>query len=509
MRIVIVGAGLGGLSAACHLSQQGQHGREAHPREAHEITIVERAMVPGGRAGLIEDGGYRIDPGPCVLTMTGILSDAFTAAGASIDDYVKIRPVDPMYRAVFDASDGGGELRVRHGREQMTEEIRRFAGTSEANNFGRFVDWLTELYNVETPAFIDRNFDSVLDMARPLSPGLKLLKLGGFAKQHNLVARYFKDPRLQKIFSFQALYAGLSPFKALGAYAVITYMDTVAGVYFPEGGMHAVSRGLAAAAENAGVEIRYGESVERILRTSGGHGPVRGVRLESGEVINADAVVVNADLPVAYSALLPELEAPRVARRGEYSPSCVLWLAGVKGAMPTGVEHHNIHFGGQWKEAFRALLEDGKRMPDPSLLITVPTLSDPDLAPPQRHILYVLEPTPHLGGRINWDLERQSIVESLRQRVASLGYPAGIDDVEVTHTLDPNDWERQGMAMGTPFALSHRFFQTGPFRPNNIDNRVPGLVFVGSSTVPGVGVPMVLLSGRLAAERVAHLTATS
>jgi phytoene desaturase len=494
VRIVIVGAGFGGLSAACHLSQKG-----------HEITVVEKQLVPGGRAGLIEDSGYRIDPGPCVLTMTGILSDAFSAAGAVIDDHVTIHPVDPMYRAVFHASDGGGELRVRHGRDAMTEEIRNFAGSTEANNFGRFVDWLTELYNVETPAFIDRNFDSVLDMARPITPGLKLLKLGGFAKQHNLVAKYFKDPRLQKIFSFQAMYAGLSPFKALGAYAVITYMDTVAGVYFPEGGMHAISRGLAKAAEKAGVDFRYGETVERVLRASGTNGAVRGVRLTNGEICNADVVVLNADLPVAYKSLLPELDAPRVARKGEFSPSCALWLAGVKGDLPAGVEHHNIHFGGQWKEAFDALLTDGTRMPDPSLLVTVPTLSDRSLAPPDRHILYVLEPTPHLGGQINWDIERERIRQDIQNRVVAMGYPASIEDIEVEHMLDPNDWERQGMAMGTPFALSHKFFQTGPFRPNNIDKRVPGLVFVGSSTVPGVGVPMVLLSGRLAAERVSNM----
>lgn len=494
MRIVIVGAGLGGLSAACHLSQKG-----------HDISVVEKALVPGGRAGLIEDSGFRFDPGPCVLTMTGILSDAFTAAGAAIDDHVKIHPVDPMYRAVFDESDGGGELRVRHGRDPMTAEIRRFAGSKEAGNFGRFVDWLTELYNVETPAFIDRNFDSPLDMARPLAPGLKLLKLGGFAKQHNLVAKYFDDPRLQKIFSFQAMYAGLSPFKALGAYAVITYMDTVAGVYFPEGGMHAVSRGLANAAIKAGVGIRYGETVERVLRASGANGAVRGVRLTNGEVIAADVVIINADLPVAYKTLLPEIDAPRVARRGEFSPSCVLWLAGVHGELPVGVEHHNIHFGSQWKEAFDALLKDGTRMPDPSLLVTVPTLSDPALAPPGKHILYVLEPTPHLGGRINWDTERERIVGDIQQRITRMGYPATFENVEVEHTIDPSDWERQGMAMGTPFALSHKFFQTGPFRPNNVDARVPGLVFVGSSTVPGVGVPMVLLSGRLAAERVAQM----
>ena len=494
-RVVVIGAGLGGLSAACHLSLRN-----------NEVTVVERAAVPGGRAGLIKDNGYRFDPGPCVLTMTGILSDVFRSAGAAIEDHVRIRPLDPMYRAVFAPSDGGGELRVRHGREAMVEEIRAFAGATEAGQFNAFVDWLTKLYGVEMPSFIDRNFNSPLDLARPLRPGLQLLRLGGFAKLHKLVAKHFRDPRLQKIFSFQAMYAGLSPFDALGVYAVITYMDTVAGVYFPDGGMHTISLGLACAAEKAGVHFRYNTAAERIVRANGTNGPVRGVRLSNGETLAADVVVVNADLPVAYRALLPELDAPRVARKGTYSPSCALWLAGVRGPLPVGAEHHNIHFGGQWKEAFDALLHDGERMPDPSLLVTVPTRTDTTLAPDSRHILYVLEPTPHLGGNINWDIERERVKTDIQQRVAALGYPAADGDVEVEHFLDPSDWERQGMAMGTPFALAHTFRQTGPLRPANIDRRVPGLVFVGSSTVPGVGIPMVLLSGRLAAERVAEMT---
>ena len=505
MRIVIVGAGLGGLAAACRLTRRTGSGtnREDGTAAAHEITVIERAAVPGGRAGLLELGGYRFDPGPSVLTMTGILADTFAAAGADMDDHIRLHALDPMYRACF---DDGSTLLVRHGREAMTEEIRNFAGTREAARFGSFVDWLTRLYDVEMPAFIDRNFDSVLDMARPLSPGLQLLRLGGFNKLHRLVGNYFDDPRLQKVFSFQAMYAGLSPFQALGAYAVITYMDTVAGVSFPAGGMHTVAEGLAAAAASAGVGFRYNTSVERVLRANGTNGAVRGVRLADGEVGAADAVIVNADLPVAYKALLPELDAPRVARRGHYSPSCALWLAGVKGPLPAAAEHHNIHFGGQWREAFDALLRDGTRMPDPSLLVTAPTRTDPSLAPQQpgseRHILYVLEPTPHLGGRINWDIERDRVKADIQQRVVQLGYPAEVERVEVERFLDPTDWERMGMAMGTPFALSHRFRQTGPFRPSNIDRRVPGLVFVGSSTVPGVGVPMVLLSGRLAAERV-------
>jgi phytoene desaturase len=485
----VVGAGLGGLSAACHLTAQ----------PGTEVTVLERALVPGGRAGLVELGGYRMDPGPVVLTMPDLLEDAFRAAGTTTANHVRIRPLDPMYRGVFDE---GSQLRIRHGRDAMTEEIRTFAGAKEADGFRRFAQRLTELYEVETPNFIDRNFDSVLDLARPLSPGLKLLRLGGFRKLHNLVADYITDPRLQKMFSFQAMYAGLSPYEALGVYAVITYMDSIAGVYCADGGMHAVSRGLAEAATKAGVQIRYGETVERVLQANGSNGAVRGVRLASGEVIPADSVVVNADVPVAYTSLLPHLEPPRVLRKGHYSPSCALWLAGVKGALPTGAEHHNIHFGSQWKASFDALLKTGERQPDPSILVTIPTVSDPTLAPAGgRHVLYVLEPTPNLAGKINWDVERERVQADLAERVGKLGYPV---EVEVETFLDPTDWERQGMALGTPFALSHRFFQTGPFRAKNIENRVPGLVFVGSSTVPGVGVPMVLISGKLAAARVSE-----
>ena len=327
-----------------------------------------------------------------------------------------------------------------------------------------------------------------------MGPALQLLRQGGFRRLNQVVESYFHDPRLQKIFSFQAMYAGLSPFEALAIYCVITYMDSVEGVYYPSGGVHAVAQGLAAAAEKAGATISYGLAVERIVRHPGG--AVTGVRLADGEFIGTDAVVVNADLPVAYRTLLPDLPPPRLARpgRGHYSPSCVVWLVGSRGAMPAGAAHHNIHFGSEWRGAFEALLRDGTRMPDPSILVTAP--------PSGRTALYVLEPVPNLDGRIDWTYERDRLRADLAARVAGLGYPVGDADLEVERFVDPTDWERMGMERGTPFALSHRFFQTGPFRPANIDRRAPGLVFVGSGTVPGVSVPMVLISGRLAADRV-------
>lgn len=485
MRVVVIGAGLGGLSAAAHLSGRG-----------HEITILERDPIPGGRAGVIDEAGFRLDNGPTVLTMPGLLAETFRAAGAEMSDHLVVKPVDPMYRAVY---ADGSTLMVRHGREAMAEEIQRFAGGTEAAAFHRFADWLAELYRVEMAHFIDTNFDSVFDLVRPWRAGLQLLRLGGFNKLDKKVASFFTDQRLQQIFSFQSMYAGLAPYEALALYAVITYMDSIEGVFVPEGGMHAMATSLAAAVTAAGATIRYESTVTRILR--GSNGAVTGVELADGDRLVADAVVCNPDLPVAYRTLLGGVEAPRAARRGKYSPSCILWVAGVRGLPPAEAAHHNIHFGRDWDGSFKALISDGVRMPDPSILVTLHSLDDPSLAPDGCSSLYVLEPTPNLDGRIDWSRQRERIVDSLRQRVAALGYP---DDVVVERIYDPLDWESLGMERGTPFALAHTFRQTGPFRPNNVDKRVPGLVFTGSSTVPGVGVPMVLVSGKLAAERVDH-----
>jgi phytoene desaturase len=319
-----------------------------------------------------------------------------------------------------------------------------------------------------------------------------------------MVGRYFDDSRLQRIFSFQSMYAGLAPYEALAIYAVITYMDSVQGVFFPEGGMHAMATGLAAAVAQAGVTIRYDAQVTRILLSSGSRGRVTGVELAGGERLAADAVVCNPDLPVAYRTLLPGLDAPRVARRGKYSPSCFLWVAGVKGLPPADAAHHNIHFGRDWDGAFEAIIERGELMPDPSILVTLHSLDSADVAPEGCTSLYVLEPTPNLDGRVDWAAERAGFEDDLRRRVAALGYPT---EVEIEQLWDPLDWERAGMERGTPFALAHTLFQTALFRPGNVDKRAPGLVFVGSSTLPGVGVPMVLVSGRLAAERVDQLAA--
>jgi phytoene desaturase len=481
-RVAVIGAGFSGLAAACHLRGNG-----------HDVVVCERDAAPGGRAGVIEREGYRIDTGPVVLTMPGLLAEPFAAVGEDLNDHLALRRLDPMYRACF---ADGSELRVRPDRDAMAEEIRALAGSADAAAFDRFCRWLTELYDVEMSAFIARNYDSALALSRRPLALLRLLRLGGLRRLAPKVASFFEDERVRRVFSFQALYAGLSPFDALALFAVITYMDSVAGVYFPDGGLHEAAQALGTAAEKGGVELRLGQEVEHVERDA--NGVVAGVHLTTGEHLSADAVVCTADLPVAYRELLG-IPPPRVTRRGRYSPSCLLWLRGGPGGPAPGAAHHNIHFGSRWRESFDDLVGRGERMRDPSFLVTVPTLTDPRLAPDGRSTLYALEPVPNLDGRIDWTAEQSRARDELVARVGALGYPV---TAEVEDVIDPLDWEARGCERGTPFALAHTFFQSGPFRPPNRDRRVPGLVFAGSGTVPGVGVPMVLVSGRLAAGRV-------
>jgi phytoene desaturase len=263
--------------------------------------------------------------------------------------------------------------------------------------------------------------------------------------------------------------------------------------------MHSVPLAMAGAAEKAGAAFRYGDAVEAVLRSPTGR--VAGVRLVSGAQLRADAVVCTVDLPTAYEMLLPDLRPPRAAVRGRYSPSAVVWHVGVKGLPDRDVAHHNIHFGAEWGKAFDVLLKQRRLMPDPSRLVTVPSLDDPTLAPPGCSALYVLEPVPNLTGKIDWVREGPGMRQRLHDFLASQGYPS---EVITDQLVTPLDWKRQGMAGGTPFGLAHNFSQTGPFRPPNVERRLPGMFFAGSSTVPGVGVPMVLISGKLAAERVAR-----
>ena len=476
-RVVVVGAGLGGLSAALRLLAAGR-----------EVTVLEREPVPGGRAGLLEKDGYAFDTGPTVLTMPDLIADALGCVGEELTDWLDLRPLDPVYRAFF---PDGSTLDVRSDPTAMAEEVRRVCGAREAQGYERFVRFASRLYRYERDDFIDRNTDSPLDL---LTPNLaRLAAVGGFRRLAPKVSSYLKDPRTQRVFSFQALYAGVSPYEALALYAVIAYMDAVSGVVAPVGGMHAIPRALAGAAEKHGATIRYGETVARVVVE---RGRAVGVETTTGELVPADVVVLNPDLPAALD-LLP----PRPRRRFRASPSCYLLLAGSRQGYSKAA-HHNLHVGREWRPVFTDLTRRGRLMADPSLLVTSPTTTDPSLAPAGRHSYYVLAPTPNQTSGIDWEVVGPRYREELLHRLEGLGYKGFGDAIEVEHVTTPLDWARQGMVDGTPFSFAHTMRQTGPFRPGNLVPGVEGVVLTGCGTRPGVGVPMVLLSGRLAAERV-------
>ncbi|WP_434744210.1 phytoene desaturase [Streptomyces sp. A-14] len=479
--VVVVGAGLSGLSAALHLLGAGRR-----------VTVVERDALPGGRAGLLAEGGYRIDTGPTVLTMPDLVEDAFAAVGDRMADRLELIRLDPAYRARF---ADGSQLDVHTDGAAMEAAVEQFAGARQAVGYRRLRSWLERLYRVQMRRFIDANFDSPLQLLHP--DLVRLAALGGFGRLDARIGRFVSDERLRRVFSFQALYAGVPPARALAAYAVIAYMDTVAGVYFPRGGMHALPTAMARAAADAGGEFRYGQTVRRLERSGDRITAV----VTDRERIPCDAVVLTPDLPVSYRLLG---HAPRRPLPLRHSPSAVILHAGTDRTWPD-LAHHTISFGAAWKSTFRQLTRTGELMLDPSLLITRPTATDPSLAPPGKHLHYILAPCPNttIGpGVREWAELGPRYRDELLAWLERREMPGLSAAIEQEGLVTPVDWTAQGHAAGTPFAVAHTFPQTGPFRPRNLVRGTANAVLAGCGTTPGVGVPTVLISGKLAAQRI-------
>jgi phytoene desaturase len=482
-RVVVVGAGLAGLATALRLRGAGR-----------EVVVVERGTRPGGRAGRVERAGYALDTGPSVFTAPEVVADTLAAVGETLEDRLRLTRLETTYRARY---ADGSTLDVHADPDAFAAEVARLAGPAEADALRRYLADLADLYRLQVRTFIDRNLDSPLDLLGPEL--ITLIRRGGFRRLSGHVDRAFTDDRLRRLFSFQALYAGVSPFRAIAAYAVIAQLDIGAGVWHPAGGIAAVPQALAAAAADAGVTVRYGTPVEE-LELSGTR--VAAARLADGDRLPADAVVVTTDAPWR---LVPGLRPPR---RPVYSPSCVALHVGVRAELP-GQAHHTISFGHAWEQVFDELTRDGRIMTDPSLLVSMPSRTDRSLAPDGGQVLSIVAPTPNLDRRsggapdLDWAAVGPRYRDELLATLEARGWSGLTGAVAVEHMDTPRDWAAQGMAAGTPFALAHTFGQTGPFRPPTLPRRGPeNVVLAGSSVQPGVGVPMVLISGRLAAERI-------
>ncbi|MFB7724295.1 phytoene desaturase family protein [Nocardia sp. NPDC056100] len=505
-RIVVVGAGLSGLAAALHLVGAGR-----------QVTVLERADHPGGRVGLYRGPDYEIDSGATILTVPGLVDEALAAVGRTRES-VGLRIIDlaPAYRARF---ADGTSVGVYSDPDEMTAEVTRVRDAAAGQRYRRLRDWLRRVYESEFGHFMDTNFDSPLDMVRyPDKRGalLKLLRLGAFGRLGPRVRKLMGDEQLSRLFSFQALFAGTAPNQALAVYGAIPYMDTCLGVSYPEGGMRAIADALARAFTDAGGTLE--------LNTEAAGIDYRGrrataVRIADGRTIPCDAVVLTADI-----GSLPAFGLRR--RRGlRASPSAVV----AHGTIPADIAaawpiqaHHTIDFGREWDRTFTEIAARpgrGKLMTDPSLLLTRPALTDPALYIDrvEPHIdqaghlsdttryepLSLLAPCPNLDAApLNWDQLAPYYLRELLQTLEARGYQGISRHFRIDIVDTPQTWKNRGMLAGTPFSAAHLFRQTGPFRTRNL---VPGrdnVVLAGSGTVPGVGVPTVLLSGKLAATRI-------
>ncbi|UFS99475.1 phytoene desaturase family protein [Nocardia huaxiensis] len=505
-RVVVVGAGLAGLAAALHLTGAGRR-----------VTVLERNDHPGGRVGLYRGEDYEIDSGATILTVPELIDEALGAVGQTRDSVgLRILPLAPAYRARF---ADGSDIGVYSDTEEMAAEVARVRDGAAAQRYRRLRGWLQGVYEAEFGQFMDTNFESPLDMVRipeKRKALLKLVRLGAFGRLGPKVRRIVEDEELARLFSFQALFAGMSPNQALGVYGAIPYMDTCLGVTYPEGGMRAIAEAMTRALLTAGGKLELNAEVSGIDYRGR---RATGVRIADGRTIPCDAVVVTADLGSFERFGLRR----RLGLRA--SPSAVV----AHGTVPAEVAarwpvqaHHTIEFGREWDRTFTEIAArrgQGALMSDPSLLLTRPALTDSTLYIDRagQHIdatghlvdtvrhepLSLLAPCPNLDAApLDWDRLGPAYLRELLGVLESRGYQGISQHFTVDHLDTPRTWQRQGMLAGTPFSAAHLFRQTGPFRPRNLVRGRDNVVLAGSGTVPGVGVPTVLLSGKLAATRI-------
>ncbi len=484
---LVIGAGMGGLAASARLARAG-----------YRVTVLEKGARPGGRVLTIDREGYHFDTGPTLFLMPAVFAETFQALGERMEDHLDLVRLDPTYRVHFhDDSTMDLTADLNHMREQLD--------ALEPGAFEAFLRFMSEGYRhyyTSLQSFVGRNFYSLLDYFSPANLPL-LFKLKALVKHHANTSRYFRDPRLKAAFSFQNMYLGLSPYDAPATFSLLQYTELAEGVWFPRGGMYRAIQCLASIAEGLGVRFHYNAPVARV-EVEGTQ--ATGVTLESGDRLKADVVVANADLPYVYAQLLPDDGTAARLMSKKFTSSALMFYWGVKGERSEALLHHNVFLADhRYRESFDRIFRDLTLPDEPSFYINAATRTDPSFAPADGDALMVLVPVGHLDDKRpqDWDALRQRARETVIHRLNELGIKELNERIVVEETLDPPEyWRQLNLAKGAAFGLSHNFMQVGYLRPHNRHPRYRNLYFVGASTHPGTGLPIVLLSARLVTERI-------
>jgi phytoene desaturase len=485
-RVAVVGAGMGGLAAAIRLAATG-----------FEVDVFEKNAQVGGRVGRLEAEGFSFDTGPSLLLMTDTYRELFRFAGRDLDDYVRLIPLDANYRVTF---GDGDTLTIRRTLPELIDELERVE-PGVTPRFYRFLEDACNKYRLGRSEFVERDFEGAGDFfgLRNLRLLMKTKALGNYYRQ---ISKYFASEKLRQAFSLQTMYLGLSPFEAPAVYSLLPYTELAEdGLWFPEGGMYSLVDAMERLATELGVRFNLNSRVERVVVTKG---RARGVVVEGSE-IGADAVLANADLPYAYRELLGGAADAdfklRKRAKLKYTASAFMLYLGVDGKLGKMV-HHNFYLSERYRENFEAIFRDRRLPEDPSFYAVVPSKTEPGMAPDGMESLFVLVPVPHLGPEVDWNREGDAFKEKV---YGLLERRCGLDRNSFVYerARTPLEWrDEYNLEEGAAFGIGHGIFQVGYFRPPMVSRAVQGMYFVGASTRPGTGVPLVTIGARLVADRI-------
>ena len=477
---VVIGSGFGGLAAAIRLGARG-----------YRVTVLERLEQLGGRASVFRQDGFTFDAGPTIITAPFLLEELWQLAGRRLADDVELRALTPFYRVRF---DDGATFDCTSDPAAMRAEVARFA-PADVEGYEAFMRASEAIYRVGFEQLGHVDFGSWKTMARIVP---EMMRLRGYRSVWGLVSSFVRDPRLRVVLSFHPLLIGGNPFSATSIYAMIAFLEREYGVHFAVGGTGRLVEGMARLIRSQGGTLRCNAEVAEI-EVSGGR--ACGVRLASGERVDADIVVSNACSAWTYRHLLPGAArhrwTDRRIERARYSMSLFVWYFGTKRRYDS-VPHHTILLGPRYRELLVDIFKRKVLAEDFSLYLHRPTASDPSLAPPGCDAFYVLSPVPHLDAGIDWSQTAERYRSAIARHLSRTLLPGLEDEIVTQRLMTPQDFQDRLLSFrGAAFGLEPVLTQSAWFRPHNRSEEVENLYLVGAGTHPGAGLPGVLSSARV------------
>ena len=487
--VIIVGGGLGGLSAAIHLRLAG-----------HDVTLFEANDRVGGRANVIHRDGFTFDTGPSLLNYPWVFEQLFAAAGRNFHDYVKLIAVDPSVR--FQWTDGT-HFTLSSNLQTLLGECERVEPGSRPNVLAFMADAGVK-YRLSFDKLVTRNEDNPVKWIGALKLS-EMARLGVWRSLDGELSRFFKSRYIREALGSYGMYLGGSPYDLPGLFTILSYGELAYGLWLPKGGIYALVEGIEKLALELGVKIQTGKRVKQIVVKDR---CVAGVELADGTFHSSSIVVSNVDVPTTNTELLGDYALRSSLRsklsRTKMTPGVMTFYWGVRGKVD-GIGHHTIFLPDDFAGAFDDLFRQKEIPRNLPFYVSVPSETDPDLAPAGDTAMFVLVPTPLLSevNGLDWEDAVAKVRQQALERLWGHGVALDPERIVVEEVYTPAEWSRRfGLFDGSAFGAAHTLFQVGPFRDRNYSREVEGLFYVGASTTPGTGMPMVVLGGKLTAERI-------